>query len=106
MLKPLSADRWNDETAAHLLNRVGFGGPPAAIQKLADLGPDRAVSTLLEYELVPDPTSAPDWAKPNPDEIRQFREAVKNTTPEEKRRLQQERQRMYQQPVLTRVKLV
>ena len=96
MLKPLSADRWNDETAAHLLNRAGFGGPPAAIRKLADLGLDRAVSAMLDYESVPDPTPAPDWAKPNPDEISQFREAVKNTTPEEKRRLQRERQRLYQ----------
>ena len=54
MLMPLPTDRWNDVTAAHLLNRAGFGGPPAAIQKLVDLGPDAAVSALLDYESVPD----------------------------------------------------
>ena len=43
MLKPLSED-WNYETAAHLLNRAGFGGPPAEIDRLADLGQDPAVS--------------------------------------------------------------
>ena len=85
---------------AHLLNRAGFGGPPTAIRKLADVGPDRAVSALLDYESVPDPTPAPEWAKPNPDEIRQFREAVKNATPDEKRKLQRERQRTYQQRMM------
>ena len=57
MLKSFSADRWNYETAAHLLNRAGFGGPPDEIQKLADLGPDKAVSSLLDYENIPDPTA-------------------------------------------------
>ncbi|MGA2786995.1 MAG: DUF1800 domain-containing protein [Verrucomicrobiota bacterium] len=100
MLKPLSADRWNDETAAHLLNRAGLGGPPAAIRKLADLGPDRAVSALLDYESISDPTPAPDWAQPNPDEIRQFRAAIKSASPDEKRTLQRERQRLYQQRMM------
>ena len=70
MLKSLSADRWNYETAAHLLNRAGFGGPPAEIQKLADLGPDRAVSALLDYENIPDPTPDPAWAVPIRKEIK------------------------------------
>ena len=35
--------------AAHLLNRAGFGGTPVEIQRLADLGPERAVSFLLDY---------------------------------------------------------
>ena len=37
MLKAPPNDRWNYEMAAHLLNRAGFGGPPADIEKLADL---------------------------------------------------------------------
>jgi hypothetical protein len=40
MLKPLSESKWNYETAAHLLNRAGFGGPPSEIEKLADLNHD------------------------------------------------------------------
>jgi len=69
MLKPLASDRWSCEMAAHLLNRAGFGGPPAEIQQLADLGPDQAVALLLDYEKIPEPTLNPDWAKPDPAEM-------------------------------------
>jgi uncharacterized protein (DUF1800 family) len=101
MLKPLSSDRWNFATAAHLLNRAGFGGPPADIQKLCDLGLDQAVAHLLDYEYTHDPTTDPDWAKPDPDEVRQFREAIKNAaTPEEKRKLQQAREQAIQRRIL------
>ena len=34
MLKPLPSTRWDFTTAAHLLNRAGFGGTPAEIEKL------------------------------------------------------------------------
>ena len=46
MLKPLSSDQWNYATAAHLLNRGGFGGSPTEIEKLCHLGPDKAVAHL------------------------------------------------------------
>ena len=83
--------------AAHLLNRAGFGGPPADIQKLADLTPDQAISSLLDYENIPDPTLDPDWARPNPDEVKQLRESLKNAaTPEEKRQIQQAANRLAQ----------
>ena len=97
MLKPLSSDRWNFSTAAHLLNRAGFGGSPADIQALCDLGPDKAVSHLLDYEYIHDPTTDPDWAKPNPEEVQRFRDGIRNaTTPEEKKKLQQEQQQLIQ----------
>jgi hypothetical protein len=35
MLEPLRANDWNRLTAAHLLNRAGFGGPPEGIEDLA-----------------------------------------------------------------------
>src|SRR5271170_3280478 len=101
MLKPLPEKDWNYAMAAHLLNRAGFGGTPAEIQKLADLGPDKAVSFLIDYELIPDPWPNPDWAKPNPEEIRTFREGIKNAaTPEEKKRLQQEEQQTIQRRMM------
>jgi uncharacterized protein (DUF1800 family) len=100
MLKPLSSDQWNTVTAAHLLNRAGFGGTPADIQRLADLGPDRAVSFLLDYEKIPDLTADPVWARPNPEAIRNFREAVKNATPAEKKKLQQEQRREYRRQMM------
>ena len=101
MLKPLSSEQWNEDTAAHLLNRAGFGGPPAEIQKLADLGPDKAVSYLLDYENIPDPTPNPDWAKPNPEEIAPVpRGHQKRATPEAKRQLQQQQQRLIEQRMM------
>ena len=97
MLKPLSSDQWNFAAAAHLLNRAGFGGSPADIQKLCDLGPDKAVSYLLDYEYIHDPTTDPNWAQPNPEEILQFRNAIRDaTTPEQKKQLQQEQQQLIQ----------
>ena len=100
MLKPLSSDQWDYAKAAHLLNRAGFGGPPEEIQKLADLGPDKAVAYLLDYEKIPDPTPNPDWAKPNPDEIKKYREAIRNATPEQKKMAQREMQQLFQRRML------
>ena len=97
MLRPLSNDKWNYEMAAHLLNRAGFGGPPSQIQPLADLSHDKAISYLLDYETIPDPTVNPDWAHPNPDEVKQLREALKAAaTPEEKRQIQQQARKLEQ----------
>lgn len=75
MLSPLPASRWNYATAAHLLNRAGFGGTPAEIEKLAALGPAQAVASLLEFQKIPDPSATtPDWAKPDPDRVAKYQE--------------------------------
>jgi uncharacterized protein (DUF1800 family) len=63
MLAPLPPAQWNDATAAHLLNRAGFGGSPQDIHNLRLMGPDRAVSWLIDYERIPDDTPAPDWTQ-------------------------------------------
>jgi uncharacterized protein (DUF1800 family) len=65
MMSPLPASKWNYSTAAHLLNRAGFGGTPDDVQKLLNLGLDGAVSYFVDYEKIPDDTAPPDWAKPN-----------------------------------------
>ena len=89
MLKPLSGQKWNYGTAAHLLNRAGFGGPPSEIAKLAGLKPEQAVSWLLDYELIPDNTLKPDWAKPDPERMARLRDVNQHGTPEEKKAAQQ-----------------
>ena len=94
MLKSFSADRWNYDTAAHLLNRAGFGGTPVEIQKLAGYGPDKAVSSLIDYENIPDPTPAPVWAVPDPEGNQRLRDAAQKATPEERRQIQQQQQRL------------
>lgn len=103
MLNPLSASRWNYGTAAHLLNRAGFGGPPKEIEKLEKLGLDAAVDSLVDYEKIPDSTSNPEWAKPDPERMekfRQFRELnqqMRSASEEERRSLDEKRRLMQRQ---------
>jgi len=54
-LAPITAADWNYERAAHLLERAGFGGTPAEIEKLVKLGPAGAVDYLLNYEKIENP---------------------------------------------------
>jgi hypothetical protein len=49
-----TAFRWDERAAEHLLNRAGFGGDPAAIQRLVALGREGAIETFF-----PDPTRTP-----------------------------------------------
>jgi uncharacterized protein (DUF1800 family) len=92
MLQGLAGRKWNFETAAHLLNRAGFSGPPAEIERLAALGLGGAVSHFVDYESVPDTAENPDWAKPDPDRVEKLR-AARNASEQERRELQ----RGYQQ---------
>lgn len=66
MLSPLPVAKWNYSTAAHLLNRAGFGGTPVEVEELAELGLDGAVDRLVDFERIPDDTPVPPWAKPDP----------------------------------------
>lgn len=58
-LTAISPGEWSREHAAHLLERAGFGGTPEQIDRLAAAGPQRAVSFLVDYELVPNDLLAP-----------------------------------------------
>ncbi len=49
-LAPIVNGDWNYETAAHLLERAGFGGTPAQIEALAALSPREAVTSLVHYD--------------------------------------------------------
>src|SRR5216110_1949683 len=98
MLKPLSSERWNFATAAHLLNRAGFSGPPAEIEKVAAMGQEKAVSWFLDYEAIPDETADPSWAKPDPDRAKKFL-AARDMSEEERRRVQREEQQNQRQHI-------
>ena len=76
MLGALPGSRWNYATAAHLLNRAGFGGTPNEVEQLQNLGLNAAVSSLVDFERVPDPTPAPSWAKPDPERMAKLRQAM------------------------------
>src|SRR4051794_1499463 len=99
MLKPLASDKWDFTTAAHLLNRAGFGGPPAEIEKLVALGPEDAVAQFVDYEKIPDPTPDPEWAKPDPDRAEKFM-AARRAGEEERRRIQREEQQKQRQHIV------
>jgi len=101
MLKPLDSSRWDYSTAAHLLNRAGFGGTPPEINHLLSLGPDQAVASLLDYETIPDPTPNPDWAHPDPARIQHYQELRQTaTTPEARKQLQMEQNQFLQRSML------
>jgi uncharacterized protein (DUF1800 family) len=99
MLKPLSRAKWEFATAAHLLNRAGFGGPPQEIEKLAAQSHEEAVSHFVDYEKIPDSTAEPEWAKPDPDRRKTFMEA-RNLPEQERRRKLQEIQRADRQHMI------
>src|SRR5690349_17815295 len=99
MLKPLSRARWGFATAAHLLNRAGFGGPPQEVEKLAAQSHEEAVAHFVDYEKIPDSTPDPDWAKPDPDRRKTLMEA-RNLPEQERRRKLQEIQRDQRQHMI------
>lgn len=49
-LSPMSAGDWNKNLARHLLGRAGFGGTPAEIQAIEDLGLKKAVDKLVYFK--------------------------------------------------------
>jgi uncharacterized protein (DUF1800 family) len=99
MFEPISASKWNYTTAAHLLNRAGFGGPPEEIEALVKLGPEKSVARLVDYETIPDPTVAPEWAKPDPERAAKLRQ-LRNAPPDEKKKAQQEERRLQRQRMM------
>lgn len=87
MLTPLPTTRWNFETAAHLLNRAGFGGLPEEIEAIRRAGVEAAVRGLLHpsNQSSEDSGSLP-WTKPNdlPLKVREMRRQTPKS--KEKRR--------------------
>jgi hypothetical protein len=51
-LSAIAATDWNYDTAAHLLERAGFGGTPQQITMLATLSPTEAVRSLVYFDEV------------------------------------------------------
>jgi hypothetical protein len=53
---------WTRAQAAHLLNRAGFGGTPAEVANLQQLGREKAVAYLLDAVDAPGKFPPPGWA--------------------------------------------
>lgn len=58
-LRPLPQTSWNYDTAAHLLERAGFGGTPQQIQALEAMGITGAVRHLVYFQNVDNSHLAP-----------------------------------------------
>ena len=99
MLKPIGKVSWNFTTAAHLLNRAGFGGPPTEIDELVKLSPETAVAKFVDYEKVPDDWADPEWAKPDPTRRERLMEA-RQADEQTRRKLLQEEQRKQRQRIV------
>jgi uncharacterized protein (DUF1800 family) len=94
MFTALPAKQWNYETAAHLLNRAGFGGTPAEIEAARGQGLDATVHDLVDasddFANVPPPA----WAHPG--NIRKMRMHVRGlkTEPGERKKRRHEIRKM------------
>ena len=75
MLSLLSASQWNERTAAHLLNRAGFGGTPADIEAVHRRGLSDAVRGLVDIPPEATTPTPPSWAKPR--NIRELRTSAR-----------------------------
>ena len=64
MLTPLAPSKWNESTAAHLLNRAAFGGTPAEIEATRRKGLTLAVRDFVEVNADAANLPPPPWARP------------------------------------------
>ena len=64
MLTPLPDAKWNDATAAHLLNRAGFGGTPDEIERVRQKGLTGAVRQFVDVKSDAANVPPPAWAHP------------------------------------------
>lgn len=92
MLRALSPTQWNYYTAAHLLNRAGFGGRPAEIEAAVKAGLERTVERLLNFESEAEPSTNPDWAKADPERFKRLRD-YRGADPEKRKQMQRAEQR-------------
>ncbi|MBV9671114.1 MAG: DUF1800 domain-containing protein [Acidobacteriales bacterium] len=90
VLTPFQGSQWNYEKAAHLLNRIGFGGTPADIESVHAQGLDAILRQLVDSRDEPDKVPAPPWAHPqNLKEIRAALQALKEGSPERKEKMRE-----------------
>lgn len=78
---------WDKTLAAHLLNRVGFGGLPEDIAQVAEWGKERAVDYFVDFEAIPEtiePPETPDLPDAG------LRATLKDLAPDERRKKLQE----------------
>jgi uncharacterized protein (DUF1800 family) len=53
-LSPITQRDWTYATAAHLIERAGFGATPEEIARMAAMPPQQVVDRLVDYDTIPD----------------------------------------------------
>lgn len=89
MLTPLNNERWNPVTAAHLLNRAGFGADPETIARAARRTPADVVDELLDFSAT-DGLGMPTWLTETDVALRPSRPILRELSEEERQKIQRE----------------
>src|SRR4051812_17281630 len=97
MLRALFPNQWNYYSAAHLLNRAGFGGTPAEIEAAVRAGLVKTVERLINFE--GQDSDSPSWAKADPERFKELRE-FRDAEPEKRKELQRARQRQQREKLV------
>jgi uncharacterized protein (DUF1800 family) len=93
VLAPLPAQKWNEQTAAHLLNRAAFGATPAEIEATRRKGLAAAVHQLVDLSSDAAKVPPPAWAHPrNIRELRMGMRAAKDNPEQQKEKRREIRQ--------------
>jgi len=58
-LSPVAAADWSFDLASQLLERAGFGGTPEDVARLANMTPEQAVASLVDYRALRNDHLAP-----------------------------------------------
>src|SRR5207237_8334374 len=58
-LSPVAAVNWGFDFASQLLERAGFGGTPEDVARLANMTPEQAVASLVDYRAIRNDHLAP-----------------------------------------------
>jgi uncharacterized protein (DUF1800 family) len=98
MLAPLAHSEWSYAKAAHLLNRAGFGGSPAEIAALTELGPEKAVASFFNFTQAPGPV-LPEWARPDRDRLAKFQQ-MKDASDAQRMQMRREQARTQREALL------
>lgn len=107
--KPTTDDPFDYTKAYHLLNRAGFGGTPAEINRVLSLGPAGALEWLFDFPDagadeqsrtdVPNLSAIADY----PADFKEYRKLLVGKTEEERRELRQKLMQANRQAVLATV---
>lgn len=60
-LRPLARESFDYWKALHLLNRAGFGGTPSHVRTLANVGLEKAVDALVDFDQAPSTPANATW---------------------------------------------